>query len=472
MVEELHREGMAGLAQGSEGVFGSVAVSVGKFASDGASPLCPECSSSKVWRDGLRGGVQRWLCRGCGLRFSGSKVLNADSADTSSCQISARSAKNLALTLEKASSAGAEKKLGHRFKEKPVDPEVRALSQVFRSWLLKEGYARGLLYPNNLLTLSRLGADLKDPESVKTVIAKHDIKDGTRLKYVYAYAAFAKMMKISWEPPHYTQEEILPYIPDEADLDQLVAACRSRRMATYLQTLKETFADPSEALRIEWKEVSGNIVTINHPVKGHLPRQLEVSDKLIAMLNALPKNSERIFPVTYRTMFSLFSRVRKRAADAAKNPRLLLVKLNGFRHWGGTMLAEITNGNVLIVKQLLGHKRVENTMKYIGMIRFQEDPQFDVATATTMEEAKPLVSQGFEFIVEKHGVMLFRKLKRFGMSVNTRRSQLRKSYPLQSGDVSRAQLPPSFSLLLVCLMVHWCVMHHFGQRKLVMEVIA
>ena len=320
------------------------------------------------------------------------------------------------------------KHFGHRYQRTPVDPEIRALSDVLRSWLDKNGYAKGLLYPNNILTLSRSGADLKDPESVKVTIAKRNVKDGTKLKYVYAYDALCRMLKIPWEPPSYTQEEILPYIPDEADLDQLIAVCRSRRMATYLQTLKETFADPSEALRIEWKEVSGNIVTINHPVKGHLPRQLEVSDKLIAMLNALPKNSERIFPVTYRTMFSLFSRVRKRAADATKNPRLLLVKLNGFRHWGGTMLAECTNGNVLIVKRLLGHKRIENTMKYIGMIRFQADPQFEVATATTVDEAKQILSQGFEFVVEKHGVMLFRKLKRFGTSVNTRRSQLRKSY--------------------------------------------
>jgi hypothetical protein len=30
------------------------------------------------------------------------------------------------------------------------------------------------------------------------------------------------------------------------------------------------------------------------------------------------------------------------------------------------MIAHYTNGNVLTVKKLLGHKRVENSMKYIG----------------------------------------------------------------------------------------------------------
>ena len=41
---------------------------------ESASPQCPQCSSKKVWRDGIRyisgGEVQRWLCRVCGLRFS------------------------------------------------------------------------------------------------------------------------------------------------------------------------------------------------------------------------------------------------------------------------------------------------------------------------------------------------------------------------------------------------------------------
>ena len=46
----------------------------GSYSADKASPLCPECNSSRVWRDGLRYSgisvVQRFLCRDCGFRFS------------------------------------------------------------------------------------------------------------------------------------------------------------------------------------------------------------------------------------------------------------------------------------------------------------------------------------------------------------------------------------------------------------------
>ena len=61
-------------------------------------------------------------------------------------------------------------------------------------------------------------------------------------------------------------------------------------MAAYLQTLKETFADPGETLKLRWIDInaSNNTITINRPVKGHNSRQLKVSNKLIAMLNALP----------------------------------------------------------------------------------------------------------------------------------------------------------------------------------------
>ena len=80
------------------------------------------------------------------------------------------------------------------------------------------------------------------------------------------------------------------------------------------------------------------------------------------------------------------------------------------------MIAHYTNGNVLTVKKLLGHKRIENTMKYIGMIDFKDD-KFEVTTATTIEEAKKALCNGFEYVTEKKGIMLFRRPKRFSQYV-------------------------------------------------------
>ena len=80
------------------------------------------------------------------------------------------------------------------------------------------------------------------------------------------------------------------------------------------------------------------------------------------------------------------------------------------------MIAHYTNGNVLTVKKLLGYKRTENTMKYIGMIHFKDD-EFEETTATTPEEIRELGKAGWS----KYGEMTFngvqihfyRKPKRF-----------------------------------------------------------
>jgi integrase len=402
--------------------------------SAGASPLCPQCGSKRLYKDGFRylldgSEVQRLLCRNCGYRFSekasqGSTQPSREASDMSqqSQHVSIISTKSLKgklpiLLNRRVRDSAKEAKNLVAAEIKTVagnlqNKEVRGLITQFMAWLEKEGYTKDSKYPNNLKTLVNLGADLLNPESVKEVLGKHNIKGGAKLQYVYAYSAFANMLKISWDPPKYKQEETLPFIPDESELDQLIAACRSRRMATYLQCLKETYADPGEALKLRWIDVSGNIITINHTVKGHLPRQLEVSNKLISMLNSLPKMSDMIFPTTYSVMFSCYDKVRKRAAELQKNPRLLSIELRTFRHWGGSMIAHYTNGNVLTVKRLLGHKRIENTMKYIGMIHFKDD-EFEVTTATTVEEAKKVLEAGFDYITEKAGIMLLRRPKRF-----------------------------------------------------------
>jgi predicted methyltransferase len=46
-----------------------------------------------------------------------------------------------------------------------------------------------------------------------------------------------------------------------------------------------------------------------------------------------------------------------------------------------------------MVKKMLRHKRIENTMKYIQMIHFG-DKDFEVTTATTADEIKKLGTPG------------------------------------------------------------------------------
>ena len=53
-------------------------------------------------------------------------------------------------------------------------------------------------------------------------------------------------------------------------------------------------------------------------------------------------------------------------------------------------------------------------MKYTQLIQFK-DNEFDVATASNIEEAKTLISAGFDYITEMKEIKLFRRPKRFGL---------------------------------------------------------
>jgi len=68
--------------------------------------------------------------------------------------------------------------------------------------------------------------------------------------------------------------------------------------------------------------------------------------------------------------------------------------------------------DILLVQKLLGHKSIQNTLKYTQLIQFK-DSEFEVATATSVEEAKELLASGFEYITEKTGIMLFRRPKKY-----------------------------------------------------------
>jgi len=71
---------------------------------------------------------------------------------------------------------------------------------------------------------------------------------------------------------------------------------------------------------------------------------------------------------------------------------------------------------LLLVQKLLGHKSILSTMKYTRLVQFEDD-EFDVATATTVEEAKSLLKVGFKKADEYNGIHIYHRPKRFGPGI-------------------------------------------------------
>jgi len=135
----------------------------------------------------------------------------------------------------------------------------------------------------------------------------------------------------------------------------------------------------------------------------------KVSGKLVAMLNTLPKRSEKVFSTSLKTHRASFNIQRKRLARKLHNPRLLRISFHTLRHWKATMEYHRTK-DILHVKQLLGHRSIQSTMIYTHLINFEGD-DFTCRTAKTIDEAKGLIEAGFDYVTDMNGCKLFRKRK-------------------------------------------------------------
>lgn len=297
---------------------------------------------------------------------------------------------------------------------KPLEADVKGRILDFKWWMKKQGYSEKTImhYGNNIALLARRGANILDPESVKEVIALHCQSEAQRFSAVTAYNVFLRMLGLKWEAPICRLSRRLPFIPTEQEIDALIAGC-GKKTSVFLQLLKETGMRMGEANRLEWTDIdaANRTITLNHPEKNSEPRIFKVSSKLIDMINTLPKRSRRIFKNgCSRTSFFMS---RKTLARKLQNPRLMRISFHTLRHWKATDLYHKTK-DVMLVKNFLGHKAINNTMLYIQLaeaIYKETNDEFTVKATRSPEEIKALLEVGFEYICTSEGLMFFRKRK-------------------------------------------------------------
>ena len=375
-----------------------------------AELCCPECGSKLLYKDGLRylsdgSTVQRWLCRNCGYRFSEKSFKN--------CQTNNRSDAHQKAILMEVQRQIEKREAGAT--EQTAQQDVKGKIVEFLWYLKKNGYNPSTInvYNTWLQTLMKRGANLFDGENVKEVIAStSQWCENTKTNVILAYKLFADYIGLKWNPPRhgYIQRK-LPFIPLENEIDALIGGA-GKKLATILQLLKETGMRIGEAAQLKWRDIDFErmTVSVNTPEKNSNARIFKVSPKLIAMLNMLPKKTDKVFNGEPRGWRILFLRTRKKLALKLQNPRLLQITFHTIRHWKATMEYHKTK-NLLHVQQVLGHKNIQNTMIYTQLLDFEVEDEWHSATAKTVEEAKELIEAGFEYVCDIDGVKLFRKRK-------------------------------------------------------------
>ncbi len=397
-----------------------------------ASPTCPQCSSTSVYRDGQRyltdgSVVQRWFCRNCAYRFSqtdcsgsnhsqrvsrvDTQPLNRGFAYSSNRQVCdlAEESKNLAEVTRQ--------EIAQREGTTQTTANVEAEVMRYLIWLRNQGFSHHTIRSraNLLKWIMTKKADLNDPETVKAAIANaSNWCETTKLLATTAYDSFLKWQGKTWIPPRYKQIQKLPFIPTEEELDALIIA-GSKRLATLLQILKETGVRLGEALMLEWTDIDfeRNVIRINHPEKGSNPRILIMSKKLANMINTLPKKNQMVLDRNPKTCETALWNLRRKEAFKLQNPRLQSITFHTFRHWKATTEYHKTH-DIFHVQRLLGHRNIQNTAIYItlenGMFQ-TENNDFHVTVAKTLEDACKLLEVGFEYVCDMHDAKLFRKRK-------------------------------------------------------------
>jgi len=379
---------------------------------------CPQCSGSQLYRDGLRqlhdgSKTQRWLCVSCGYRFSEAQNSNANHTYSEASQVCdlLQESKNLAEPQILKGLAGA------------TNADLKGLLTIYMVKASQMGHADTTISRNvqNLTWLAK-HADLEDPVKVWTAIEKQDTwKDGTKQIVASAYKHFRKTfnkpLPLDLNFTKWVLNERIPYVPTEKEIVELIANS-NYRIAPFLQLLFETGMRSGEAWALTWQDIDldRKIVTLNaHVVEKHgRPRQFKISDRLVAMLNRLPKNTEKIWygVKSLKVLRASFSQQRIRLAFKLQNPNLKRITLHTFRHFYACKLYHETK-DLLLVQSKLGHRQIQNTMVYTQLVEWDQPDQWTSRRPATTKEEDELIEAGFEYVRfdDKLGMPIYRKRK-------------------------------------------------------------
>lgn len=282
-------------------------------------------------------------------------------------------------------------------------------------WLNQEGYTEETIKGRAqiLRQLEKANVNLLSPDEVRDYIAKQNWTPGRRANVIYAYALFAKWANIRFTLPRISMPEKSPFIPSEREIDDLIATS-TKYIASFLQICKETAARSGEVSRLRWTDVDFEIASVRiTPEKGSKPRLAKLSNKAIQMLNQLNRNHETIFIGHYknsRNLLRTFLRQRKRIAAKMGNPRLQQIHFHTLRHWKATTEYHKTK-DILHVMQMLGHRRIQNTLKYTQLVQFDDADAYVCRVTKDDNEMKALIESGFQYVCENDGLKFFRKPK-------------------------------------------------------------
>ena len=281
--------------------------------------------------------------------------------------------------------------------------------------LQNEGRTDGTLKAHDVrLRIISKYANLNNPDTVTQYITHMKTGNNYKIAMIRTYMQYCKHNNLTWNPPKYTSDTKAIKIPSQPKLDQLIANS-GKTLATKLRISKETGLRPIELMNLKVKDIALEQRTIYPTTAKHgASRSLIISTNLRDTIQAhINRNklqlNDKLFKGDALLYGHAFRQMRNHLSDKLNDPSLKQIRLYDFRHYFATTLYHKYK-DLLLVKQQMGHKRVETTLIYTQLLNAPDD-EYVSKTAANVKEAQNLIESGFEYVTEMDNVKIFRKRK-------------------------------------------------------------
>lgn len=308
-----------------------------------------------------------------------------------------------------------------------IDQETQ--QRIDKLVLYLKGKGRGestqTAYQKNLLYLAQRVRNLNDTQAVELAIADYIKTDGHKATNNYkgklcdCYVRYCKFYNIFWEKPRYTPEPHSIQPPSSEKCEILISSAKMP-LSLKIDISIETGLRPIEIVGekgLHANDIHPDQKTITaRSAKGCYARPpLKISEDLAARLNTYIlechlQGEDLLFEQPSRKYGECFRIYKKALAKKLNDHTIASIRLYDLRHYYVTkILRKIQNAE--IVRQIVGHKRLDTTQKYMHLLA-GTDGEWIVEGTLDKERAKQLLETDFTYqFTTPDGTMFFRKPK-------------------------------------------------------------
>jgi integrase len=309
-----------------------------------------------------------------------------------------------------AQSATTHSENTHRLSDS-AKGRILKLAFELRNRGYSESYLKTLITALNHIS-SRVS--IEDASAASELVAKAKWRGSYKANLCDFYSHYCKFYSIAFCKPRYRKVNRIPRVPTEEKID-LIIWYASKKYAIIYRIAMECGLRPVEIgdLTLNDIDLDKGLISVCSAKHGN-PRVVKLKDETRAMLKKYVGEhrfglNDRLFP-SGAVISNTYERLKASLSKKLCDSELKKIRLYDLRHYYATMLYYKTK-DILLVKEKLGHRNINNTLIYTHLVSFSDSEEFYSATAKTVAEAAKLIEQGFDYVCDVDSVKLFRKRK-------------------------------------------------------------